>query len=671
MDAPPAAPALARNGGFSMPSMSPSSSQPSRKEWRVVSEQSVRNSGNEELERSRLGQSDEILIYEVQHGREPVDVDFCSITIDGGLDNDILQQRLHAVAKQREELQQMEIELRAQVIARSEIVGMQNTFDTQLKEQANANIKLQHRIAQETILYKDEQLREAQAWITRAQEMDALQSTTNHTLQAELRERTEHYNQLWLGCQRQFGEMERLHLHIQQLQLELASLREKSGSNLDGSHASQTNLKDASELGQSNDTQVEVNGNGSPGGNTGGLQNGNSEIASGGNPSTQADHVHGVAYAPSLLGMPTYIPPGQVAALHPFVMHQQGLPHPSHVMQSHLHSVPAMSSIQNWQNQHVQPDGQHVPTHDRYPQETEQNSSRPDSRYDSGASGNGKIDLANYVDTNISRGLDADSVVASANEELFIIEGDYVQLREGAQEIIAATAAVAKVAAAAAATPTSYPSLLPSVALTPMAQSHRLKKTSSLESSSVNADKTSFTEFAGPTPLNVVDHPSQFAPVQSQNMNGGFFHVAGGTPNVKILSKAKDHLEMNGSETRLGRSALLPVGNGTNSGKTDFQQSKGASHGRPGVGSVGKQHSRSFLSFMQDLFGSCRQCQHSIIGIKSSKEPKIVAGGRLRTADWECMIPMYPGISKGIEEICPVIGEVKAMRRGLSLYVSL
>lgn len=62
---------------------------------------------------------------------------------------------------------------------------------------------LQHRVAQETILYKDEQLREAQAWITRVQEMDALQSTTNHSLQAELRERTEQYNQLWHGCQRQ------------------------------------------------------------------------------------------------------------------------------------------------------------------------------------------------------------------------------------------------------------------------------------------------------------------------------------------------------------------------------------------------------------------------------------------------------------------------------------
>ena len=74
----------------------------------------------------------------------------------------------------------------------------------------------QHRVAQETILYKDEQLREAQAWIARVQEMDVLQSTTNPSLQAELRERTEQYNQLWLGCQRQFAEMERLHLHANQ-----------------------------------------------------------------------------------------------------------------------------------------------------------------------------------------------------------------------------------------------------------------------------------------------------------------------------------------------------------------------------------------------------------------------------------------------------------------------
>lgn len=62
---------------------------------------------------------------------------------------------------------------------------------------------VQNRNAQENIIYKDEQLREAQAWISRVQEMDALQSSTNHTLQNELRERTEQYNQLWIACQRQ------------------------------------------------------------------------------------------------------------------------------------------------------------------------------------------------------------------------------------------------------------------------------------------------------------------------------------------------------------------------------------------------------------------------------------------------------------------------------------
>lgn len=66
---------------------------------------------------------------------------------------------------------------------------------------------MQHRIAQETVLFKDEQIREAQTWISRAQEIDAMQTATNHTLQAELRERTEQYNQLWLACQRQVFKM--------------------------------------------------------------------------------------------------------------------------------------------------------------------------------------------------------------------------------------------------------------------------------------------------------------------------------------------------------------------------------------------------------------------------------------------------------------------------------
>ncbi|KAL6527007.1 hypothetical protein OROGR_016097 [Orobanche gracilis] len=853
MEVAHAAPTGARNGGFSMPPMSSSSSQPSRKEWRVVSAQSVRNSRDEGFERSKLVQSDERLIYEVHRGREPVNADFGSVTIDGGLDNDIMQQRLLAVAKQREELQQTEIELRVQVIARSEILGMQKTFDSQIKEHANANDKLQeqlrekelkmnelerkmvekekelhairldneaawakddllreqskelqscrrerdnseaervqhvkqihdlqehilekdclfmelqdqHRIAQETIIFKDDQLREAQAWITRAQEMDDLRLTTNHTLQAELHERTEHYNQLWLGCQRQFSEIERLHLHLQQLQLELADVREKSGSNLNCSQTSQEKMNAASELGNRNGCHLDVNGDASQNANSGYLQNGNSDSASGVNTLAQGDHTHVTFAPPSLHGMPTYIPTGQMTAFHPFVMHQQGLSVPSHIMQSHFYSVSAMSPTKKWQNQQVndtlilllfvnftscgtlfivvvlcftmlkpQPDGQHVPSPNQYPQETEQNMLRTNFHYDHETSGNGQIIPADYSNTIISQGLAANSMGQSANgegqvidsivqtydntqslqrlqqlssqfrdalsldplergkeskrsrihieektsqqkplnpvcdhgmekkntmsehsnlsmdassfeaaanaetfsettsivdladsltaaghkskiigkpgdsyllderallafiartmgtggriristmlpnrlakmlaplhwydykkkygklddfvashPEFFSIEGDYIQLRDGAQEIIAATSAVAEVATAA---PSLYSSLLPSVAVTSMAQSQRAKTASS---SYAIVDKASCNEFAGPKPNDGYHHASQFSPVRSQSMSGGSLCVGGGSI-VKILSKGKDHLEMNGIDYSQGEGRL-------------------------------------------------------------------------------------------------------------------
>ena len=79
----------------------------------------------------------------VQKGRVPADGDFWSITIDGSLDNETWQQRMHSVVKQREELQQMETELRAQLIARGEIMEMRSTYDAHIKEHENAKIKLQ------------------------------------------------------------------------------------------------------------------------------------------------------------------------------------------------------------------------------------------------------------------------------------------------------------------------------------------------------------------------------------------------------------------------------------------------------------------------------------------------------------------------------------------------
>ncbi|CAL5323399.1 unnamed protein product [Camellia sinensis] len=856
--------AAARGVSLPMPS-----SQPSRKEWRVVSEHVVRIAGSEDLERSKLGQSDERTIYEVQQGREPADVDFCSITIDGSSDNNIMQQRLHSVASQREELQQMEIELRAQIIVGSEIMEMQSSFDAQIKEHTNANVKLQeelhemektiheierkmeekdrelhaikldneaawakedllreqnkelqtfrrerdncdaeraqhlqqiheiqehmqekerqflelqeqHRVAQETILFKDEQLREAQAWITRVQEMDVLQSTTTHSLQAELRERTEQYNQLWLGCQRQFAEMERLHLHtVQQLQVEQADAREKSGTYPDESLVSQTNSKDASQFGQNDGNQLDVNGIVTPSANSGVLPNGNvenvSSFVSTSNASTQANHVHGVPIAPSsLLGMPTYLPHGQVTALHPFIMHQQGVPHslPSHVTQSHVghfHSVPPLSpSLQHWQNQQASSQDSQVPTHNQYPpSQTDQNLLRSDTNFDHEVSVNGQAIHSDYLDVCVSQEMEPDAVIPSSAEEgqvleqvdksylvapqpeqslqhissqfhdalrldplpqnnetkdrtltaltkhglegqgfnteqssspanapssetpinqlnfseismkatgavsseasvssglknthtggkaseialldersllacivrtlpprsggririsstlpnrlgkmlaplhwhdykkkygklddfvaghpkLFIIEGDYIQLREGAQEIIAATAAVAKVVAAAAAKTASSPHslLLPSVAVTPMAQSHRLKRAPSIDSNSVKSEKTIFKEY--------VDNSSQL-PVPNHHSNGVCLN-AGGISNIKILSKPKYSLELNGTESRPGQSSgLTTVGNGGNLHRSGLagSLSKGSTHGRPSVNFVGKQQGRT------------------------------------------------------------------------------
>ncbi|KAK4351020.1 hypothetical protein RND71_030333 [Anisodus tanguticus] len=862
MDASAAA-GVAAARGVALPVSS--SQAASRKEWRAISEQSVRNSSSEETERSRLGQTDERLIYEVQQGREPVDVDFCSNTIDGSSNNDLMQQRLLSVVKQKEELQQMEIELRAQLIARSEILEIRDSFDAQIKEHANANVKLQeqiherdqknyelerrmeekerelhairldneavawakedllreqskelqtyrrerdsteaersqhikqihdfqehiqekerqfmelqeqNRIAQETILFKDEQIREAQAWITRVQEVDALQ-------QAGLRERAEQYNQLWLACQRQFGEMERLHMHMQQLQLELAEAR--GGTYSDGSQVSNLNSKDASHLGQSNGSQLNASGSNSPGESSIGLQNGNVESApsftSTGNVSTQSDHVHGMPVAPSsLLGMTTYLPPGQIAALHPYVMHQQGIapPLPSHVPQSHVghfHSVPAVSSLQQWPNQQAAPEGSHISSHNQYSLQPQSTLPISDSQYDHEATVNGQTLRSDYSDVNVnqeietrtqwfqlqelqsvdknylsgvqtqqilhqissqfigalrldshehnketevnnansaanymleSQGLSmgefssnadklstevpnnthnlAESVTATmsgavltetyvaggqknayavgksvevnlfdekallacivrtippgsggririsstvipnawpdvqlpnrlgkmlaplhwhdykkkygkldefvANHpELFVIDGDFIQLREGAQEIIAATAAAAKVAAAAAA-PLSYSSYLPPIAVTPMPQNQRLKRVPSVEPTS---EKAVFKDYAVVRPANSSDN------LQSQISNGASFNITGGISNVKILTKPRDQMELNASESRAASSVHLTLGNGINADQTGMgtSQNKVSSHGRPGANLVSKQGRNAGIS---------------------------------------------------------------------------
>ncbi|KAI3808755.1 hypothetical protein L1987_24716 [Smallanthus sonchifolius] len=510
----------------------------------------------------------------------------------------------------------------------------------------------QHRAAQETIIYKDEQ----QAWITRAQEMDVLQMTTNHSLQAELRDRVEQYNQLWLGCQRQFAEMERLHLHaMQQLHLELSKAREKSGTYSDEAHATQKIPQDTSHFGHSKKSEQEGNGGSSPSDISMALQNGNadtvSSFASTGNASTQTNQIPSAQMAQALHGMSPYLPPGQLAALHPFVMHQQGLPQNvnSHLIQSHVGQFQSVSSP--WQNEQATSDGSQPPSQEHYPSQNDQNLSRSETNYDNEVSTTGQVARSDYLDAHTSQLTETHSLVPSPNiagqvhesidnayagetqsqhilqhislqfqsslklhhsdhvnehrekntitsnhgveaqilntekfgpavncsetvsnkvggtiisdgfvgigqrrgknaemmslldeesllacavrtippapggririsdtllnrlnkmlaplnwadykrkygelvdfltvhPELFFIEGDHIQIREGAQEIIAAMSTHAKVRAAAAAIPCNRSVLLPSVAVTPMAAQSRLKKASSINNAAVGS----------------------------------------------------------------------------------------------------------------------------------------------------------------------------------------
>lgn len=87
--------------------------------------------------------------------------------------------------------------------------------------------------------------------------------------------------------------MERLHLHtIQQLQLELADARERSGTYNDDSRMSQINsTNNATQFGQENGNQFDLNGGNASGGNNGLVTNVSSDnvppFASSGNPSIQ------------------------------------------------------------------------------------------------------------------------------------------------------------------------------------------------------------------------------------------------------------------------------------------------------------------------------------------------------------------------------------------------
>jgi len=150
--------------------------------------------------------------------------------------------------------------------------------------------------------------------------------------------------------------------------------------------------------------------------------------------------------------------------------------------------------------------------------------------------------------------------------------------------MVAATAAVAKVAAAAAAS-TPYSSYMSTVAVTPMAQSHRMKKVPSIDSKNIKSDKA-LQEYAVIS-SNLGEDPLKLSVMQHQQSNGPNFSVAGGLSNVKILSKSKDSREMDGPESRVVQSSVqLSVGNGGSA------QISGSANGRLVSSFTSKQQTR-------------------------------------------------------------------------------
>lgn len=143
--------------------------------------------------------------------------------------------------------------------------------------------------------------------------------------------------------------------------------------------------------------------------------------------------------------------------------------------------------------------------------------------------------------------------------QLFVIEGDFIHLREGAQQIISATTAAAKIAAATASS-APYSSLLPSVAVTPVAQSTRQKRGPAVDSRSSNA-------------------------IPSGNGHTDQFNIIQGVSDVTISGKVRNTQD-NGflDEVRTGQPSMVTAA--ANGARHD----KGANNIRHGYG--GKQQGR-------------------------------------------------------------------------------
>ncbi|KAK1257433.1 hypothetical protein QJS04_geneDACA011606 [Acorus gramineus] len=696
----------------------PSSQSGPRKEWQTVPDNSLRQS-NTDVKKPiffycliRVSSSSSL--------PTPIDTNLLAGPAGAGKDRsirrendlrgdpDLLQQQLHEVSGRRGELQQLEIELQARVIARTKILGMQNSYNQQMKEQADATASLKQAWAKEDLLR--EQNKELATFRRERDNTEAERAQyikQIHELQEHIREKEGQY----LELEEQYAEMEQRYVQtIQQLQLELAEMREKNGTSTENSQITHVNSDEPSSYIQNMGIQF-------------GTSNVNSGVLSNGNTGSVTS----------------------VSAIH------------ASIKVGHFQQIPAASSGQLWQSQEAVKRNSLAPTMNQYPTSQIEPSNMPlDSQYDHNLSVCAQQVHSGYLESHNSRQLSSDPLVTGSNNdvkglrsnakqyivpqesqqnteeissqfhamlglklpetkseiethnkstsvvsqqesltsepqssaamnlpfdvqshavslgtesecntgvtilpeapisaaqtsnvlisskgpepalleegsllacivraipsgssgqikisttlpnrlgkmlsplhwhdykkkygklddfvaqhpELFVIEGDFIHLREGAQEIISATAAVAKVAAVAAAS-VPYSSLLSSVAVTPVAQTHRLKLGPSTDT---KPGKTVLSSDSANSAHNGDLYDNQI--MRNQQANGVDNNPSKNLLNVKIFNKSKDLQQVNGSssEVRPGHSSGdAAIGNGARSSPS---QNKGPSNGKHGI----------------------------------------------------------------------------------------
>ncbi|XP_073396575.1 uncharacterized protein [Physcomitrium patens] len=247
------------------------------------------------------------------------------------------RERDTTLAEQKAALAQLEA-------GRSDYAAQVEHLKEQLHEKVRRRqeVEEQNHATQELLLFKDGQLQDAQAWMARAQELDAYHVNANQTLQAELRDRSEQLNQVWMGYQRQLTDMERFHAQVvQRLQTELNEAREQAQM-LQGSGQERLGTREERQLHVGNHTDIQREGNEESLGkatmkNSAGVVRGNPILVTHGNVeaavpvyipldnSIKGDHATGlpVVQFPAVIGITPVMSSSGVPMMQQFSLQQQ------------------------------------------------------------------------------------------------------------------------------------------------------------------------------------------------------------------------------------------------------------------------------------------------------------------------------------------------------------